>query len=78
MMNQKDHCCERFAEAVKAKEIIHSDQNDETEWFINDLWHIYYCPFCGASVKGKGWGQYNPSEQTSKRQRKKMKPKKSC
>jgi hypothetical protein len=58
IMKQNEHCCERFGEAVKAKEIIHSDQNDETEWFINNLWHIYYCPFCGAFVKGKGWGQY--------------------
>jgi hypothetical protein len=61
-MKQKEHCCERFADAVNAKEIIHSDENDETEWFINDLWHIYYCPFCGAYVKGKGWGRYSPSE----------------
>jgi hypothetical protein len=29
-MEQKKYCCERFAEAVKAKGIIHSDQNDET------------------------------------------------
>ena len=62
-MKQKEHCCDRFAEAVKAKEIIHSDQNDETEWFINDLWHIYYCPFCGANVKGEGWGQYRITKQ---------------
>jgi hypothetical protein len=77
-MKQKELCCERFAEAIKAKEIIHADQNDETEWFISELGHLYYCPFCGAYVKGKGWGEYNPSGQRSKRQREKMKPKRNC
>jgi hypothetical protein len=50
-------CCERFEEAVREKEIMRADVNDETEWYIGTLWHIYYCPFCGTKIKGKGWGQ---------------------
>jgi hypothetical protein len=54
----KKYCCERFEESVNAKEIIHADDNDETEWFLPGLWHLYYCPFCGAFIKGSGWGKY--------------------
>jgi hypothetical protein len=58
------YCCERFALAVKEKEIMHSYSSpratiDETTWFINTLWHLYYCPFCGAFIKGKGFGNYD-------------------
>ena len=53
-----NHCCTRFSEAVAAEEIMHSADNDETEWFIDGLWHIYFCPFCGTDVRGSGWGEY--------------------
>jgi predicted AlkP superfamily pyrophosphatase or phosphodiesterase len=49
-------CCERFRECVKLGEIIHSDEYDETEWYIPRWHHIYFCPFCGKSVKGQGFG----------------------
>ncbi|MDH3455038.1 MAG: hypothetical protein OEL80_07795 [Desulfuromonadales bacterium] len=55
-------CCERFEEAVEEHEIYHSPDNDETEWYIDMLWHLYYCPFCGTFIKGKGWGEYHKAE----------------
>jgi hypothetical protein len=57
-MNNTKYCCVRFAEAVNANEILHSESHDETDWYIEGLWHIYYCPFCGADVKGQGWGEF--------------------
>jgi hypothetical protein len=67
-MDKTTYCCERFHSVVKSKAIIKADKNDETEWFIPSLWHIYFCPFCGASVKGKGkgWGQYTDKKQSKK------------
>lgn len=50
------YCCTRFEEAVRYSEIVRAESEDETEWFIPELWHLYFCPFCGASIKGKGWG----------------------
>lgn len=42
-------CCERFYEAYLAGEICYayekSQEIDETEWYVNELWHLYYCPF---------------------------------
>ena len=61
-MNSFQFCCDRFKEAVDLKEIIHADDNDETEWFVKELWHLYYCPFCGAFIKGKGWGDYDKKQ----------------
>lgn len=34
-----------------------NDKNiDETEWFMPEWHHIYYCPFCGTCIKGHGFG----------------------
>ena len=63
-MNRYQFCCDRFKEAVDLKEIIHADDNDETEWFVKELWHLYYCPFCGAFIKGKGWGDSDKKQST--------------
>jgi hypothetical protein len=55
-------CCERFRKSYEQGEISYSyeqsDDADETEWYINYLWHLYYCPFCGAFIKGYGFGDY--------------------
>jgi hypothetical protein len=63
---REDVCCERFLEAYKAGEISHSYKKhtaiDETEWYINGLWHLYYCPFCGGSIKGRGTGDYDEKQ----------------
>lgn len=53
-------CCLRFTEAVDRGEIVHSEADDETEWFINTFWHICFCPFFGVLVMGKGWGKVEP------------------
>jgi hypothetical protein len=56
-------CCERFKDRYERGEISYAYQDhrniDETEWFISDLWHLYYCPFCGAFIKGHGFGNYD-------------------
>jgi hypothetical protein len=58
-MAKKKYCCGRFADGVDNNEITFAGEKDETEWIINNLWHIYYCPFCGSPVKGNGWGEYD-------------------
>ncbi len=59
--NRTDVCCDRFYEAYVADEISHAYEEhseiDETEWFISGLWHLYFCPFCGTSIVGRGFSQ---------------------
>jgi hypothetical protein len=38
---------------------FHCGKEDDTEWAVKDFYHIYYCPFCGDSIKGQGWGEYD-------------------
>jgi len=53
------YCCFRFRESVKIdKTIIKATHYDETEWYLPAGGHIYFCPFCGQKVKGKGFGTY--------------------
>lgn len=56
-----NYCCERFQENVEEYKVIQKadDMPDETEWFMNEGGHIYYCPFCGAFIKGEGFGDYD-------------------
>ncbi len=59
-MKKLKYCCERFKESVETDKVIaRATDPDETEWFINEGGHIYYCPFCGAFIKGKGFGNYD-------------------
>lgn len=60
-MRNKDFCCERFKDSVEEGKFVHSSGLDETEWFMPEWLHIYYCPFCGKLVKGKGTGDFNTS-----------------
>lgn len=53
------YCCERFRDSVKEGKLVHSLSLDETEWFMPEWLHIYYCPFCGTSVKGRGFGMFD-------------------
>ncbi len=55
----RKHCCRHFQIAVKEKFIMKAIGYDETEWFFNKGFHLYYCPFCGTNIKGKGWGEYD-------------------
>lgn len=38
------------------KKYINNKKIDETQWFMPEWLHIYYCPFCGTYIKGKGFG----------------------
>ncbi|MFA5354796.1 MAG: hypothetical protein WC291_11255 [Thermodesulfovibrionales bacterium] len=60
MVNQEyTYCCERFKESVEEGYIIKADDYDETEWYLKEWLHIYYCPFCGAYIKGAGFGEFD-------------------
>jgi hypothetical protein len=53
------YCCFRFRESVRVdKTIIKASGYDETEWHLPQGMHIYFCPFCGQKIKGKGFGTY--------------------
>lgn len=45
--------------SVREGKIVRSKGVDETQWFFPKWLHIYYCPFCGTLVKGKGTGRYH-------------------
>ena len=55
------YCCERFQESVEEFKVIEkaTDKPDETNWYIVDGLHIYYCPLCGEFIKGDGFGDYD-------------------
>jgi hypothetical protein len=63
-------CCERFKECYERGEISYSYESprdiDETEWYINEFYHLYYCPFCGAFIKGYGFGNYEETHPPAK------------
>lgn len=50
-------CCEQFKAAYSNNEIMHADDFDETEWYIPEWYHLFYCPFCGKYIKGQGFGE---------------------
>ena len=35
------------------------EPGDNTEWAVQGFYHLYYCPFCGTFIKGRGWGRYD-------------------
>jgi hypothetical protein len=55
-------CCERFKEFYETGDIVFAyaktQEIDETQWLVNGLAHLYYCPFCGEYIKGRGFGVY--------------------
>ena len=65
-------CCERFGEFYDSGKIHYAYERhsniDETEWIIDGFAHLYFCPFCGAFIKGHGFGNYDkkypPSKET--------------
>lgn len=57
--HKRKYCCWRFKEGVEERKIVHASGTDETEWFFTDWLHLYYCPFCGSLVKGKGAGRFH-------------------
>lgn len=51
------YCCDRFEDSVQEGKFVRAEDPDETEWYMPEWLHIYFCPFCGASVKGRGFGR---------------------
>ena len=66
-------CCERFYEWYQSGEISYAYERhsniDETEWIIDGMAHIYFCPFCGAFIKGHGFGNYDEQHPPTKETR---------
>jgi hypothetical protein len=62
-LKTKTFCCERFKESYERGEVSYSYEQkpdiDETEWHIAGFYHLYFCPFCGAFIKGHGFGDYD-------------------
>ena len=59
------YCCFPFRESVIVdKTIIRATRYDETAWHLPQGMHIYFCPFCGHKVKGKGFGTYKQAALT--------------
>ena len=58
-MKTKKYCCVRFKESVEEGFIVRASPGDETDWYLPEWLHIYYCPFCGSNVKGSGYGQFD-------------------
>ncbi|MBI4833841.1 MAG: hypothetical protein HY811_03330 [Planctomycetes bacterium] len=68
------YCCGRFKDAVKEEEFISAYRYgkgiEETSWVIPGFYHLYFCPFCGTYIKGRGYGV--PPEPYKKADREKL------
>ena len=53
------YCCIRFEDSVTEGIICKSEDYDETEWYFPKGSHLYFCPFCGANIKGNGFGEFD-------------------
>lgn len=58
-MSNTEVCCGRFRDFYEDGTIVHAEEEDETEWYVNGFAHLYYCPFCGKNIKGEGFGNYD-------------------
>jgi len=63
-IRSRKHCCQRFEDCVIEKSIVHRGLEDETEWAAVGFYQLYYCPFCGKYIKGRGWGDYDKKHST--------------
>lgn len=70
-MPPQKYCCERFKESVNEGQFCHASNLDETEWFIPEWLHIYYCPFCGTKIKGRGTGIFHLQKHFNKEKKQK-------
>jgi len=66
-MSEVTYCCKRFKDTVEEGVFIKVKNYDETEWIISELFHIYFCPFCGSHVKGEGFGDSDVNPNPEKR-----------
>ena len=60
-MGELTFCCWRlkdiYEEVGPEHEIlVFTREFDETQWYINGLGHLYFCPFCGSCIAGEGFG----------------------
>lgn len=53
-----------FKESVEEGKIERSATRDETEWHFPEWYHLYFCPFCGKNIKGKGYGVYDKQKKS--------------
>lgn len=61
-MDEISFCCERLKDMFeifdpKHKLLVFTRKFDETQWYINGLGHLHFCPFCGSHIAGKGFGK---------------------
>jgi len=48
------YCCERFRETVDEGLFLKAEVQSETEWYMAEGPHMYYCPFCGTDIRKNG------------------------
>ena len=72
--DNNSYCCDRFKTAVEEAHIMKADSYDETEWYLPESYHLYFCPFCGAHIKGKGFGKYDEQNHSLQKQKKRTIP----
>ena len=58
-----NYCCEKLKESYEQGLIKYAYEDDvkisESDWLIDGFGYLYYCPFCGAFIKGRGFGDYD-------------------
>lgn len=62
LMGEISFCCETLREMYEIfdhdhKVLVYTTKFDETQWYINGLAHLYFCPFCGSYIAGRGFGK---------------------
>ena len=65
-MGNETFCCARFKDSVIEGKFEKAQDNDETEWFMPEWLHIYFCPFCGKDIKGHGFGNQPTTKQQAR------------
>ena len=55
-------CCDTFKDMYEIFDpeheiLVFTHKFDETQWYIRGLAHLYFCPFCGSYIVGKGFGE---------------------
>jgi hypothetical protein len=61
-MDELTFCCWRLKAAYEEDDpehevLVFTRKFDETQWYINGLAHLYFCPFCRSYIAGEGFGR---------------------
>lgn len=67
-MKKVKYCCDRFAKAIKKKEIKSAPKGDIVTWYMGKL-GLSFCPFCGAPVKGDIQANDIPEQQVDAKEK---------